>query len=422
MNTTQQTATPSAPASATPAPSPPPNAARHARLPALRLHPRHLTLPAVLALSAVLNVNRLSQNGYANTFYSAAVKSMLRSLHNFVFVSFDTGGLISVDKPPIALWVQTASAKLFGFSPLSLLLPEAIAGVLAVAVLYHLLNRRLGAVAGIVGALTMAVFPSFVAVSRENGVDPVLILLMVLACAAGLRAIDNGRLRTLLLCGVLVGLAFNTKTLAAYLVVPGIALAYIVCAPGSLSRRAISLLTAGLAMALVSFSWIAFVDHTPASQRPYVGSSTNNSELGLTFGYNGLGRVEGQAGGPGRTPVKPGALAHVQLVPGAQPPPPAPGSRRRAGGAHPRPSRISRAPAKLSVKTPSTETTLPAPIPFGGPVGPLRLFGVGLGDQGAWMLPFAFFGLMALVLLLLGGFSRLGAATGSGSPQPTKQA
>ena len=189
-----------------------------------------------MALSAVLNTNRLSQNGYANIFYSAGVKSMLRSLHNFVFVSFDPGGLITVDKPPLALWVQAASAKLFGFSPLSLLLPEAIAGVLAVALLYFMLQRRLGAAAAFAGALALAVFPSFVAVSRDNGVDPVLILLMVLACGAGLRATRNGPLaHAAAAAACSSGLAFNTKTLAAYLVVPGIALAYLVCAPGSLA-------------------------------------------------------------------------------------------------------------------------------------------------------------------------------------------
>ena len=133
----------------------------------------------MLALSAVLNCTASSQNGYANIFYSAGVQSMLRSLHNFLFVSFDPGGLVTVDKPPLALWLQAASAKLFGFSPLSLLLPEAIAGVLAVGVLYVMLARRLGALAAFAGALALAVFPSFVAVSRENGVDALLILLLI---------------------------------------------------------------------------------------------------------------------------------------------------------------------------------------------------------------------------------------------------
>jgi 4-amino-4-deoxy-L-arabinose transferase-like glycosyltransferase len=203
----------------------------------LRPAPHHVALVAVLAFSAVLNVHRLSQNGYANIFYSAGVKSMLRSLHNFFFVSFDPGGLVTIDKPPLALWVQAASAKLFGFTPLSLLLPEAIIGVLAVAFLYRLLTRRFGWEAGLAGALALAVFPSFVAVSRDTGVDSLLILLMVLACDAGLRAAETGRWRSLLWCGVLVGLAFNSKTLAAVLVVPGIALAVAVCGPGRIPRR-----------------------------------------------------------------------------------------------------------------------------------------------------------------------------------------
>src|SRR5271167_4911455 len=175
----------------------------------VRLAPQHLALAGVLALSAVLNVNKLAQNGYANIFYSAGVKSMLRSWHNFLFVSFDPGGLVTVDKPPLALWVQAASAKVFGFTPLSLLLPEAIAGTLAVALLYFMMQRRLGTAAAFAGALTLAVLPSFVAVSRDNGVDPVLILLMVLACSVGVRAAESGRWRTLVCCGVVVGLAFN---------------------------------------------------------------------------------------------------------------------------------------------------------------------------------------------------------------------
>jgi 4-amino-4-deoxy-L-arabinose transferase-like glycosyltransferase len=382
-----------------------------------RLH--HIALVAVLALAAVLNVHRLAQNGYANIFYSASVKSMLRSLHNFAFASFDPGGLVTVDKPPLALWVQVASAKLFGFSPLSLLLPEAIVGVLAVALLYRLVSYRFGPLAGLAGALALAVFPSFVAVSRDNGVDPVLILLMLLACGAALRAIDTGRWRTLLWCGALVGLAFNTKTLAAYLVVPGIALAYVVCAPGSFSRRATQLLAAGLVMVAVSAAWLAFVDLTPASKRPYVGSSTNNSEVGLTFEYNGFGRVEGQVGGPGHIPVGSGALvsAHPQAVAHRTP-------TRPLGGRSARPARSSRparAPAVV-VKPRPLSPILPNgrdrdPIPFGGPIGPLRLFGLGLGDQSGWMLPFAFFGLLAVALLILSDQGRRRQRPRSGTPR-----
>jgi 4-amino-4-deoxy-L-arabinose transferase-like glycosyltransferase len=375
--------------------------------------PRRLALAGVLALSTVLNVNKLAQNGYANIFYSAGVKSMLRSWHNFVFVSFDPGGLVTVDKPPLALWVQAVSAKLFGFSPLSLLLPEAIIGVLAVAALYWVMAPRFGPWAAVAGALTLAVFPSFVAVSRENGVDPVLILLLILACGAGLRACETGRWRTLVGCGVLIGLAFNTKTLAAYLVLPPIAVGYLVCAPGSIPRRLGQLAVAALAMLVVSFAWIAFVELTPASQRPYVGSSTNNTELGLTFEYNGFGRVEGQSGGPGQVLVRPGAY-----VPAAQERAVAAAARKPSSPREPRGSAgsttgaVSATPASngapgSSIAHEPTPTLKPIvttgrekdPIPFGGPPRLLRLFGVGLGDQAGWMLPFALFGLLGLALL-----------------------
>jgi 4-amino-4-deoxy-L-arabinose transferase-like glycosyltransferase len=362
-----------------------------------RLAPAHLALAGVLALSAVLNINKLAQNGYANIFYSAGMKSMLRSWHNFLFVSFDSGGLITIDKPPLALWVQVASAKLFGFSPLSLLLPEAIIGVLTVAALYWVMAPRFGAWAAVAGALTLAVFPSFVAVSRENGVDPLLILLLVLACGAGLRACETGRWRTLVWCGVLIGLAFNTKTLAAYLVVPPIALAYVVCAPVSISRRLAQLSLAGLAMLAVSFGWIAFVELTPASQRPYVGSSTDNTELGLTFSYNGFGRVEGQFGGPGQVVVLPGAY-----VPAAREYP-VDAAARRAAAKRPRDTGAG-VTQTAALPVPTLEPIVTTgreknPIPFGGPPRPLRLFGVGLGDQAGWMLPFALFGLLGVALL-----------------------
>jgi 4-amino-4-deoxy-L-arabinose transferase-like glycosyltransferase len=376
---------------------------------------RHAGLPVAIALSAVLNTHRLAQNGYANIFYSAGVSSMLRSLHNFVFVSFDPGGLVTVDKPPLALWLQAVSAKVFGFSPLSLLLPEALAGVLAVALLYTVLARRLGAAAAFAGALALAVFPSFVAVSRDNGVDPLLILLLLSACAVALRACETGRWRTLIASGVVVGLAFNTKTLAAYLVVPGIAFGYLVCAPGSWRRRIAQLLVAGLAMLVVSFAWIAFVELTPASKRPYVGSSTNNTEIGLTFEYNGLGRVEGQFGGPNSVLVKPGAY-----VPAA--------SQRAANAAalaHPGPPEapsppVHLTPAAVPVPAPKVTGREKDPIPFGEAPKLLRLFGKGLGDQAGWLLPFALFGLLALLALVALAFiDRRRRAEPNGAPVET---
>jgi 4-amino-4-deoxy-L-arabinose transferase-like glycosyltransferase len=364
------------------------------------MQPQHVALAGILVLSGMLNTHRLIQNGYANTFYSAGVKSMLTSWHNFLFVSFDPGGLVAIDKPPLGVWVQAGSAELFGFSPLSLLLPEAILSTIAVAALYGVLARRAGMGAGVAGALTLAVFPSFVAVSRDNGVDPLLILLMILACGAALRAIEDGRWRWLLACALLVALAFNTKTLAAWLILPGIAVAYLLCAPGSWRRRAGMLAVAGVVMGIGSFLWIAVVEATPASQRPFVGSSTDNTELGLTFSYNGLGRVEGEAGGPGQVPEDEGA--RLSAV------------RHRAS-----PSRSSTSLASGRARTRrAPPLVLPNgrlrnPISFAGATGPLRLFDSRIADQGAWMLPFALFGLLAFGLLAL---ARLPAVCPSGMP------
>ncbi len=367
----------------TQAPTPAASPRRTIPTPDLRSVPGWVALAPVLALSAVLGTERLSQNGYANVFYAAAVRSMLDSWHNFLFASFDPGGLVTVDKPPLSLWVQVVSARLFGFSPLSLLLPEAIIGVLGVAALYAAMRRSFGQLAALAGALALAVFPSYVAVSRDNGVDPFLILLLILACGAALRAIRTGGWLPLLAAAALVGLAFNAKTLAAYLVVPGIALGYLLCAPGPLLRRGLKLLAAGVVLAAVSFSWTALVEATPASQRPYVGGSTNNTELNLTFGYNGLGRVEGQVGGPGEIFIRLGAVA-------------------------PFPARVR---TDLTAKRKAAPKVLPNPIlpdghhanpiPFGGPVGAMRVFHSGLGGQGGWMLPFALLGLLAVALSVL---------------------
>jgi 4-amino-4-deoxy-L-arabinose transferase-like glycosyltransferase len=344
-------------------------------------------LVPILVGAAVLNTHRLAQNGYANVFYSAGVKSMLVSWHNFLFNSFDPGGLITVDKPPLGLWVQVVSAKLFGFAPLSLLLPDAIIGVLCVALLYAIARRPFGQLGALAAALTLAVFPAFVASARDNNVDLPLILLMLLACGAALRAIRTGGWGSLLASAVCVGLAFNTKTLAAYLVVPGIAVAYALCAPDPVVRRLVKLVAAGVLMVAVSFAWIAYVEATPAAQRPYVGGATNNTEMGLTFDYNGLGRVEGEVGGPGEIFVRLGAVApfgrqyHTALALGHK--------------------RV-RVPKTVATPNPILPDGHYAnPTPFGVPPGPLRLFEFGLGDQAGWMVPFALFGLLALALVVV---------------------
>jgi 4-amino-4-deoxy-L-arabinose transferase-like glycosyltransferase len=374
-----------------------------------RAGPQHAVLAAILVLSGLLEFVRLSQNGFANGFYSAAVKSMLRSWHNFFFVSSDPNGFITVDKPPLALWLQGLSAKLFGFAPLSLIVPEGICAVLAVAILYRIVAPRFGPVAGLLSAFSLAVFPSFVAVSRENAVDPLLILLMLAACGAALAAIDSGRLRTLVGCGVLVGLAFNTKSLAAFLCIPGIAVGHMVCAPGTLRRRAAQLTAAGAVFVIVAVSWSVAVDLTPAAQRPYVGGSANNSEFQLEFGYNGFGRVGGQQGGPGSTTI---SLTLAQTFPLVRPGVNVPRNafERHWYATHPP---AAAAPPHSSARpraAPTGRQRRFSAIPFAGTRSPVRIFGTGLGDQAGWLIPLALIGMIAVGLVARGRRDRRMAA------------
>jgi 4-amino-4-deoxy-L-arabinose transferase-like glycosyltransferase len=255
-------------------------------------------LLVVLAVSAALNFYGLTNEGYANEYYAAAVRSMLQSWHNFFFVSFDPGGFVTVDKPPLGFMIQTLSAKIFGHHGWSILLPQALAGVAAVALLYYLVRRVWGPLAGLVAASALAVSPISVVTSRNNTIDSLLALTSLLAVWAVTRAIESGRhpFRWLLLAGTFVGLGFNIKMLEAYLVVPALWLAYLLIARSRWYVRIGHLLAATLLLVVVSLSWATVVDLTPASARPYVGSSQTNSVLELALGYNGLQRLLGRGG------------------------------------------------------------------------------------------------------------------------------
>jgi 4-amino-4-deoxy-L-arabinose transferase-like glycosyltransferase len=317
-----------------------------------------ITLVAILCLSAFLNLFRLTDAEYGNSYYAAAVKDMLTSWHNFFFVSFDAG-FVSVDKPPLGLWIQAASAYLFGFTGLSLLLPQAIAGVLSVALLYYLLSRVFGPVAGLVAALALAVAPVAVAVERTNNSDGLLTLTVLVAAWAVIRAVESGRLRWLLMGAVVVGLGFNMKMLEAYLVLPALYVFYLMASSASWRRRFVHLGAATVVLLMVSLSWAVAVDLTPANQRPYVGSSSNNSALDLALGYNGLerllGRGEGAPGGGGQSAQENNAQ----------------GGPQEGGGFGPGGAREN------------------------GDPGPLRLVDEQLAGQIGWLLPLAIVGLLA---------------------------
>jgi 4-amino-4-deoxy-L-arabinose transferase-like glycosyltransferase len=303
-----------------------------ARERAARLAPRP-ELAALMGLGGLLNLWALSRNGWANPYYSAAVRSMSSSWHDFLFASLDRSGVMSVDKPPLALWVQALSVRVFGYHPLSLLVPQALMGVASIALVYDLVRRRFGRAGGFVGGLTLAVTPITVAISRHNNPDALLVLCCVAALWFAVRALEDGRARWLLLSGVCVGLGFETKMGVALTVVPGIAAAWLWIAPAARGRlHALrQLLAGGTAMVLVAGAWPALVEFVPAADRPWVSGTSDNRILSLIFEYNGLGRVDGQAGGP-------------------------------AGGGG---------------------------SMFGGTPGPLRLLNSALGGQAGWLLGFA---------------------------------
>ncbi|MEU9844430.1 glycosyltransferase family 39 protein [Actinomadura sp. NPDC048032] len=301
---------------------------------------------AVLIAATALYGWGLTAAGDANSYYSAAVKSGTQSWKAFFFGSLDAGSYITVDKPPMALWAMGLTARVIGFGTWSLLLPQVAAGAAAVAVLHATVRRAFGHAAALTAAAVLALTPITVAINRDNNPDTLLVLFLVAAAWACQRAIDTGRLRPLLLAAFLVGCGFNTKMLQAFLAVPALALAYLVAARPAPARRIGHLLAAGAVLAASSLWWTLLVDAIPARSRPYIGGSTDGTAWDLVVGYNGLGRILGQGGGPGGR-----------------------GGPGGGGG-------------------------------FGGQSGAGRLFNDILGGQISWLIPFAVLALAAGLVLL----------------------
>jgi 4-amino-4-deoxy-L-arabinose transferase-like glycosyltransferase len=256
-------------------------------------------LGGLIGLAALLNLWALGQNGWANTYYSAAVRSMAASWHNFLFASLDPSGVMTVDKPPLSLWVQALSVRVFGYHPLAILVPEALMGVASVVLVYDLVRRRFGRLGGFVAGLALATTPIAVAMSRDNNPDALLTLCCVAAVWFAVRAFEDGRTRWLVASGIAVGLGFETKMGVALVVVPAIALAWLWVAPRGRVAAIRQLLAGGGAMLAVGGAWPLLVALTPAADRPWISGTSDNSVLSLIFGYNGFGRVSGQSGGPG---------------------------------------------------------------------------------------------------------------------------
>jgi 4-amino-4-deoxy-L-arabinose transferase-like glycosyltransferase len=302
-------------------------------------------LIGLIALAGTLNLWALSRNGWANDYYSAAVRSMSSSWHNFLFGSLDASGVMTVDKPPLALWIQSLSVRVFGYHSLSILVPQALIGVATVVLVYDLVRRRFGRMGGFVAGLALALTPITVAISRHNNPDALLILCCVAALWCTVRALEaasaRSQTRWLVLAGVAVGLGFETKMAVALMVVPGIAAAWLWIAPadGNPTHPRLhalrQLLAGGVAMVLVGGAWPLLVELIPAADRPWISGTSDNKILSLISEYNGVGRIDGQTGGAG-------------------------GLQKMGGG---------------SV--------------FGGSAGPLRLLNSALGGQAGWLLGFA---------------------------------
>lgn len=365
---------------------------------------QRLALGGILLVSIFMNFFQLGKNGFGS-FYPPAVRSMMDNWHNFFFSSYDPGGFVTIDKPPVGFWLQVLSAKILGFTPFSVLLPQAIAGVLSVLLLYHLVQRHFGKVAGLLAALGLALSPISIVTNRNVTIDSTLALVLLLGAWAVLRAAETGRLRWLLLAAALVGLGFNIKMLEAYLVVPAFGLLYLLAAPKRIWVRIVHLVLATLVLLVISLSWAVAVDLTPTSQRPYVGSTQDNSELSLAFGYNGIDRLLGRGGGgfrPNRSATSTTGSGRTGTS-GVSP------TNSNGGAANQGNGSVTNRGGTNNTGNGNTASPgggaanqQPAQRGGGGGLfdignpGPLRLFTAPLAGQIVWILPLALLGLVAL--------------------------
>lgn len=254
-------------------------------------------LLGLLLLTAIAYFYNLTASGYANSFYSAAAQAGSQSWKAFFYGSSDAANAITVDKPPASLWAMALSIRVFGLNSFAILLPQVLMGLATVGVVYATVKRYFGAAAGLLSGAVMALTPVAVLMFRFNNPDALLVLLMALGAWATMRSIEKGSAKWMMLVGVFIGLGFLTKTLQVLLVVPFFGIAYLVAANTTLRRRIVGAVAGVAAMVLSAGWWVAIVELVPASMRPYIGGSQDNSFLSLTFGYNGFGRLNGNETG-----------------------------------------------------------------------------------------------------------------------------
>ncbi|MFZ0251341.1 MAG: glycosyltransferase family 39 protein [Acidimicrobiales bacterium] len=256
--------------------------------------------PALLTLlvaTTVLYVWGLGASGWANSFYSAAVQAGTKSWKAMFFGSSDSSNFITVDKPPAFLWPMEISARIFGLNSWSMLVPQALEGVATVGLVYLSVRRWFSAQAALLGGAVVALTPVAAMMFRYNNPDALLALLLTGATYATMRALEKAQTKWLVLAGALIGFGFITKMMQAFLIIPVMAVVYLLAAPTGWWRRVWQTFLMGVSVLVAAGWWVAIVALTPAADRPYVGGSQNNSILNLIFGYNGFGRLDGSESG-----------------------------------------------------------------------------------------------------------------------------
>ncbi|MQS75588.1 phospholipid carrier-dependent glycosyltransferase [Lactobacillus halodurans] len=386
-------------------------------------------LIAILILAAFLYAWNIWEAGEANNFYTAAVVSMTKSFKNFWYASFDPAGFITVDKPPVALWFMTISAKIFGVHGWSVVLPSILFGIGSVYLIYNLISKRFGRIPARIAALIMTLTPIVVADSRTNNMDATLIFFLLLSFWFVQKAVLKQQQRYLWIGFALIGFSFNIKMLQAFMVLPALYLYYWLAAQTNWKKKLAHLSIATIFLAVFTLFWPLSVDLTNSSNRPYEGGSETNSALELAFGYNGTQRLLGQTTGTGgafpgmgnsskkngksMTPPsgkkskKPsGTKANKSMTPpsgskkSAKGNPPAmPNSNKKSGSK----TQAGNAPKMAGGKTGNTGN---APTGGGtggggsgafniGTAGPFRLLQKELGPQISWLMLIALFGLVS---------------------------
>lgn len=338
------------------------------------------TLPALLSLTGALYLFGALHNGMANSYYAAAVQAASQDWTAWLFGSLDAANYVSVDKPPLATMLMGLSARLFGFSSFSMLLPSVLAGVGSVWLVYGAVKRQFGFTSAVIAGATLMLTPVAALMFGFNNPDAILTLMLTASGYAFLRSLEGKRpLLWLGLAGLFTGLAFNTKMLQGLMVLPAMAVVYLVFAKPPIVMRFLHVMFAGVITVMSTLWWSVLVWLTPAGSRPWVGSTNDNNIWSLIFGYNGFGRLfGGRGGGPGGGALPSGGIGGTTTLQTA-------GSTTQtmADGAGMMPDGMGGGPGGGHG---------PGGTGFGGQTGIFRIFNNDFGPNIAWLLVLALAG------------------------------